>query len=146
MHGLFPSKILLFYQKHDPMMDDATGAVTSSGICAIIHSCKYREGTSAERTEKFHETRLCSRWVAESIPKPLAMMPRVHEIPATRPNIPNLRSVPVEALDEHIYVIEEKPGIQEEWTGDKVVWAMHDQRTAWSKIFLSEENSFNVTV
>jgi hypothetical protein len=57
-----------------------------------------------------------------------------------------LRSVPVEALDEHVYVIEENPGIQEEWTGDKVVWAMHDQQTAWSKIFLSEENSFNATV
>jgi hypothetical protein len=127
-------------------MDDATGTVTSSGIYAIIHSCKYREGAPAERTEKFHETRLCSRWVAESIPKPLATMPRVHGIPAARPNIPNLRSVPVEALDEHVYVIEEKQGIQEEWTGDKVVWAMHDQRTAWSKIFLSEENSFNETV
>jgi hypothetical protein len=49
-------------------------------------------------------------------------------------------------LDEHVYVIEENPGIQEEWTGDKVMWAMHDQRTAWSKIFLSEENSFNATV
>ena len=145
-HGLFPSKVLLFYRKHDPLMDDATGAVTSSGIYAIIHSCKYREGAPAERTEKFHETRLCSRWVAESIPKPLATMPRVHGIPAARPNIPNLRSVPVEALDEHVYVIEEKQGIQEEWTGDKVVWAMHDQRTAWSKIFLSEENSFNETV
>jgi hypothetical protein len=26
------------------------------------------------------------------------------------------------------------------------MWAMHDQWTAWSKIFLSEENSFNPTV
>jgi hypothetical protein len=73
-------------------------------------------------------------------------MPRVHGIPAARPNIPNLRSVPVEALDEHVYIIEEKQGIQEEWTGDKVVWAMHGQQTAWSKIFLSEENSFNETL
>jgi hypothetical protein len=57
-----------------------------------------------------------------------------------------LQSVPVEALDEHVYIIEENPGIQEEWTGDKAVWAMHDQQTAWSKIFLLEENSFNATV
>ena len=142
----FHPKILLFYRKHDPVMDDVTGAVTSSGIYAIIHSCKYREGTSTERTEKFHETRLCSRWVAESIPKPLATMPRVHGPSEKRPNIPVLRSVPVETLDEHVYVIEENPGIQEEWTGDKVVWAMRDQRTAWSKIFLSEDNSFNATV
>jgi hypothetical protein len=146
MHGFFPSKILLFYRKHDPVVDVMTSAVTSSGIHAIIHSCKYREGTSTERTKKFHKTRLCSRWVAESIPKPLAMMPTMHGPPEKWPKIPLLRSVPVEALDEHVYVIEENPGIQEEWTGDKVVWAMHDQRTAWSKIFLSEENSFNATV
>jgi hypothetical protein len=146
MHGCFPSKILLFYRKHDPVVDVMTSAVTSSGIHAIIHSCKYREGTSTKRTKKFHETRLCSRWVAESIPKPLAMMPTMHGPPEKWPKIPLLWSVPVEALDEHVYVIEENPGIQEEWTGNKVVWAMHDQQTAWSKIFLSEENSFNATV
>jgi hypothetical protein len=61
MHGCFPSKILLFYRKHNPVVDIMTGAVTSSGIHAIIHSCKYREGTSTKRTKKFHETRLCSR-------------------------------------------------------------------------------------
>jgi hypothetical protein len=49
-------------------------------------------------------------------------------------------------LDEHVYVIEENPGIQEEWIGNKVLWAMHDQQTAWPKISLSEENSFNATV
>jgi hypothetical protein len=146
MHGCFPSKILLFYRKHDLVVDDVTGAVTSSGIHAILHSCKYREGTSTKRTKKFQKTRFCSRWVAESIPKPLAMMPTMHGPPEKWPNFPLLRSVPVEALDEHVYVIEENPGIQEEWTGNKVVWAMHDQRTAWSKIFLSEENSFNATV
>jgi hypothetical protein len=73
-------------------------------------------------------------------------MPTMHGPPEKWPKIPLLRSVPVEALDEHVYVIEENPGIQEEWTGNKVLWAMHDQRTAWSKIFLSEENSFNATV
>jgi hypothetical protein len=111
-HGCFPSKILLFYRKHDPVVDDVTGAVTSSGIHAIIHSCKYREGTSTKRTEKFHETCLCSRLVAESIPKPLAMMPTMHGPPEKWPKIPLLLSVPVEALDEHVYIIEENPGIQ----------------------------------
>jgi hypothetical protein len=114
MHGCFPSKILLFYRKHNPVVDDVTGAVTSSGIHTIIHSCKYREGTSTKRTNKFHETRLCSRWVAESIPKPLVTMPTMHGPPEKRPKIPLLWSVPVEALDEHVYVIEENPGIQEE--------------------------------
>jgi hypothetical protein len=38
MHGCFPSKILLFYRKHDPVVDVMTGTVTSSGIHAIIHS------------------------------------------------------------------------------------------------------------
>jgi hypothetical protein len=66
--------------------------------------------------------------------------------PEQWPKIPLLRSVPVEALDEHVYVIEENPGIQEEWIGNKVLWAMHDQQTAWPKISLSEENSFNATV
>jgi hypothetical protein len=113
-HGCFPSKILLFYRKHNPVVDDVTGAVTSSGIHTIIHSCKYREGTSTKRTNKFHETRLCSRWVAESIPKPLVTMPTMHGPPEKRPKIPLLWSVPVEALDEHVYVIEENPGIQEE--------------------------------
>jgi hypothetical protein len=145
-HGCFPSKILLFYRKHNLVVDIMTGAVTSNGIHAIIHSCKYREGTSTKRTKKFHETRLCSRWVAESIPKPLATMPTMHGPPEKWPKIPLLRSVSVEALDQHVYVIEENPGIQEEWTGNEVMWAMHDQRTAWSKIFLSEENSFNATV
>jgi hypothetical protein len=78
MHGCFTSKILLFYRKHHPVVDVMTGAVTSSGIHAIIHNCKYREATSTKRTKKFHETHLCSRWVAESIPKPLAMMPTMH--------------------------------------------------------------------
>jgi hypothetical protein len=54
-------------------------------------------------------------------------MPTMHSPPEKRPKIPLLRSVPVEALDEHVYVIEENPGIQEEWTGNKVMWAMHDQ-------------------
>jgi hypothetical protein len=73
-------------------------------------------------------------------------MPTMHGPPEKQPKIPLLRSVPVEALDEHVYVIKENPGIQEEWTGNKVMWAMHDQQTAWSKIFLLEENSFNATV
>jgi hypothetical protein len=73
-------------------------------------------------------------------------MPTMHGPPEKWPKIPLLQSVPVEALDEHVNVIEENPGIQEEWTGDKVMWAMHDQQTAWSKIFLLEENSFNATV
>jgi len=139
-YGCFPSRILLFYQKHDPVLDNVTGNVTSSGMYAIIHSCKYRSDTSAERIEKFHETRLCSRWVAESTPKPQSMMQGRN---GGRPNIPLLRSVPVETLDDHVYVVPETPGIQEEWTGDKVVWAMKDQRTDWSKVFLSPENSFN---
>jgi hypothetical protein len=141
-YGYFPSKILLFYQKHDPVVEDeAAGSVASSGIHAIIHTCEHRDDTSAERVLKLHETRLCGRWVAESIPKPnwnAQGRPRQR-----RPNVPVLRSVPVESLDEHIYVIEESPGLQEEWIGDKVVWAMNDQRTEWSKIFLSTDNSFN---
>jgi len=141
-HGYFPSRILLFYRKHDPVVDEATGTVTSSGLHAIIHTCKYREGTSAERKERFHETRLRSRWVAESMPKPVVTIP-AHRRSSPRPRVPVFRSVPVETLDEHVYVIEESPGMAEEWIGDKVVWAMHDQRTVWSKTFLSADNSFN---
>jgi hypothetical protein len=81
MHGCFPSKILLFYRKHDPVVDVMTGAGASSGIHAILHSCKYREGTSTKRTKKFQKTCFCSRWVAESIPKPLATMPTMHGPP-----------------------------------------------------------------
>ena len=143
--GCFPSKVLSFYQKSEPETDAETGEITSSGIHAIIHSCEYRNGTSSERAANFHETRLCDRWVVESTPKPLQAMSTQHRNSGRRPKIPVLRSVPVETLDEHIYVVEETPGIQEEWTGDKLVWAMRDQRTVWSKVFLSEDNSFNTT-
>ena len=143
--GHFPSRILAFYQKCDPETDVETGEITSSGIHAIIHSCEYRKGTSSERVANYHETRLCDRWVVESMPKPLRAMSTQHRNSGRRPKIPVLRSVPVETLDEHIYVVEETPGIQEEWIGDKLVWAMRDQRTVWSKVFLSEDNSFNTT-
>jgi hypothetical protein len=139
-HGKFPSRLLLFYQKHDPVFDEATGNVTTSGMHAIVHTCEYRTETLEDRREKLHETRLCSRWVAESKPN-LRSTSRGNG--GRRTNVPVLRTVPVESLDEHVYVIDENPGLQEEWTGEKVVWSLHDQRTVWSTVFLSPDNAFN---
>jgi hypothetical protein len=48
-------------------------------------------------------------------------------------------SVPVEAIQGHVYAIEESPDLQEEWIGSRYVWTMNDQRSEWPNVFLSEK-------
>jgi hypothetical protein len=59
---------LLFYQKDDPVDEEATGKVTS-GIHAIVNSCIARERTSSERMKNMQETQLCTWWELELNPK-----------------------------------------------------------------------------
>jgi hypothetical protein len=136
--GDYPARILLFYQKHQPIIDEQTGNVTSCGIHAIINSCVLRHDSSCERRGKMNETRLCSRWELESVPR--SRLDGQQYQRGKRPNIPLMRSVPVETLQEHVYVVEEHPGLEEEWIGSRFVWTMNDQRSEWSKVFLSEDN------
>jgi hypothetical protein len=102
-HGDYPCQILLFYQKDDPVDEEA--------IHAVINSCVAREGTSSERMKNMQETQLCTRWELELNPKEEVVM----------------YSVPVEAIQGHVYAIEESPGLQEEWIGSRYVWTMNDQ-------------------
>jgi hypothetical protein len=122
-HGDYPCQILLFYQKDDPVDEEATGKVTS-GIHAVVNSCVAREGTSSERMKNMQEKQLCTRWELESNPKeePGRQYPR-----GQHPNVAVMYSVPVEAIQKHVYAIEESPGLQEEWIGSRYVWTMNDQ-------------------
>jgi hypothetical protein len=131
--------MLLFYRKHDPVVDNDTGEVTSSGIYGIIHSCEMRSDISSQRKARMHETELCSQWKMESSP---IQDGRRYER-GQCPNVPLLRSVAVESLQEHVYVVAETPGIHEQWNGQHYVWTMEDQRSEWSKVFLSAANIFN---
>jgi hypothetical protein len=40
-----------------------------------------------------------------------------------------MRLVPEESLQEHVYVIEENPGLEEEWIGSRFVWMINDQQS-----------------
>jgi hypothetical protein len=47
-HGDYPSRLLLFYRKHEPT-HNANGMDNSSGIYAIIQTCAERGMTQCER-------------------------------------------------------------------------------------------------
>jgi hypothetical protein len=122
-YGDYPARILCLYQKHDPVIDEATGKITSSGIYIIIHSFELREGTSCERMCNMHETLLCSRWTVESTPK---LDGRTYQR-GQHPNIPVLQSVAVETMQQQVYIIDESPGLQEQSIGPQFMWTMNDQ-------------------
>jgi hypothetical protein len=77
--------------------------------------------TQCERREAMEETHLCSQWEIEL---------RVQRaLPGgsdnwRRPNVPILCSIPVEAIQDHIYVVEEKRDLCESWHG-------HDTSGLW---------------
>jgi len=85
-----------------------------------------------------HEMLLCSRWMVESTPK---LDGRTYQHGQCS-NIPVLQSVVVETIQQHVYVIDKSPGLQEQWIGPQFVWTMNDQQSEWSLVFLSAENTF----
>jgi hypothetical protein len=128
-HGDYPSRLLLFYRKHKPT-HNADGTDDSSGIYAIIQTCAERGMTQCERQEAMEETHLSSRWEIESRVLPGGSDNR------RRPNVPILRSVPVEAIQDHIYVVEEKHDLcDESWHGHRYIWTVEDQRSIWHSKF-----------
>jgi hypothetical protein len=74
--------------------------------------------------KNMQEMQLCTRWELESNPKEELgwQYPR-----GQHPNIAVMYSVPVKAIQGHVYAIEESPGLQEEWIGSRYVWTMNDQ-------------------
>ena len=136
-HGDYPSRLLLFYRKHEPT-HNADGTDDSSGIYAIIQTCAERGMTQCERREAMEETHLCSRWEIESRVLPGGSDNR------RRPNVPILRSAPVEAIQDHVYVVEEKRDLCESWHGHRYIWTVEDQRSIWhSKFSLFSVQSHN---
>jgi len=127
-YGDYPSRLLLFYQKHEPILED-DGTVESSGIYAIIQTCVARTTTPHQRRETMEETNLCSRWQIESRP----MQGRSGN--GRAPHVPILRSVPVETIQDHVYVIEENRDLCESWEGPRYVWMLEDQRSVWHTKF-----------
>jgi hypothetical protein len=99
--------MLLFYRKHNPVVDNDTGEVMN----AIIHTCEMRSDTSSQRKARMHETELCSQWKMESSPIEDG---QCYEHGQCQ-NVLLLHSVAMESLQEHVYVVAETPGIHEQW-------------------------------
>jgi hypothetical protein len=85
--------------------------------------------TQCERREAMEETHLCSRWEIESRALPGGSDNR------RRPNLPILHSVLVEAIQDHVYVVEEKRDLCEPWHGHRYIWTVEDQRSIWHSKF-----------
>ena len=130
--GDYPARLLIFYRKHEPITDES-GNITSSGICALVHSCEYSVGTRRERMERLEETHLCKRWKLESQCSPSGV----------NANVPLLQSVPVESLQEHAYIVNNDHGLSESWQGSKYVWEWYDQHTVWPTKFPLEKQSLD---
>jgi hypothetical protein len=60
------------------------------------------------RLNKLQESHLCTRWLLDT------------EKARDGTNMPQLYSVPVEAIQENILVVEEEPGLRESWAGHPV--------------------------
>ena len=131
-YGDYPTRLLVFYRKHEPVTD-SEGNVTSSGIYALVHSCDYSIGTRRERMDRLEETHLCKRWKLESQRSPRDAT--VH--------VPKLRSISVECLQEHVYIVNDDHRLSESWRGPKYIWEWYDQRTVWPKKFPLEKQSLD---
>jgi hypothetical protein len=107
--GDYVVRLLIYYCKHKP---DKGGNITSSGICALVHSCEYLVGTRLERMHRLEETHLCKRWKLESQCSPSG----------AHTNVPLLQSVPIESLQEHVYIVNNDHGLSESWQGSKYIW------------------------
>jgi hypothetical protein len=131
--GDYPVRLLIFYRKHELVTDEG-GNITSSGICALVHSCEYLlEQDVREWLDRLEETHLCKRWKLESQRSPIG----------AHANVPLLWSVPIELLQEHVYIINNDHGLSKSWQGSKYVWEWYDQHTVWPTKFLLEKESLN---
>jgi hypothetical protein len=131
----YPARLLLFYRKHDEVVGP-DGVVTSSGIHALIHCVQYDRESRSQRFARMEETHLCKRWKLECTAA--AGQPASARRTAQCRNVPVFRSVPVESIQDYVLVVEEDPGICEQWVGEKLIWEMHDQRTVWPTKFIVE--------
>jgi hypothetical protein len=84
----------------------------------LVHNCDYIEGTRCERMEWLEETHLCKRWKLES-----------QYSQGTSATVPMLWSVPIEMLQEYVYIVNNDHGLSKSWHGSKFVCEMFDQHT-----------------
>jgi hypothetical protein len=52
-----------------------------------------------------------------------------------------LRSVPVESLQEHVYIVNDNHALSKSWQGSKYVWEWYNQRTVWPTKFPLEKKA-----
>jgi hypothetical protein len=83
--------------------------------------------------DRLEETHLCKRWKLESQRSPRDAT--VH--------VPKLRSISVECLQEHVYIINDDHRLSESWHGPKYIWEWYNQRTVWPKKFPLEKQSLD---
>jgi hypothetical protein len=119
--GDFPCQILMFYEKTEFTSESLTGEDTDvdgrsvnrstegSSIHVIVQSMTYcgqvLDKADRNRQNKLQESHLYMRWLLDT------------EKARDGTNMPQLYSVPVEAIQENILVVEEEPGLCESWAG-----------------------------
>jgi hypothetical protein len=133
--GDFPCRILLFYEKMEETSESSSGEDTDvngrstnqSSIHVIVQATTYRgqvlDHADRTRRNKLQQSHLCTRWLLDS------------DKARDGTSIPRLYSVPVDAIQENILVVEEEPGLCESWVGNRCIWHVKDRQTQWSHMF-----------